>query len=494
MKRNILLLFTFFACITVQGQTPVRLVDLRSEHLDRPIGLDNPVPRLSWRMEDGRQGAVQTSWRIVVDEDSLNVVNGCGRMWDSGKNDSRNQLVAYAGKKLQPFTRYYWKVICSDMEYKETASPVSYFETGMMGMQHWQGAWIGDGKDIHYGPAPYFRKEFKTGKKVKSARAYIAAAGLYELYINGEKIGDHCLAPLYTRFDRRNLYVAYDVTSQLQNGDNAIGVLLGNGWYNHQSKAVWDFDRAPWRNRPTFCLDLRITYTDGSVETIPTDLSWRTASGAITFNSIYTGEHYDARLEQKGWSTPEFDDSKWRGVAYRSVPSSNVTAQQVHPIRNVKIFPAVSFRKVDEKTYIYDFGQNMSGVTCIHVSGERGTEVRIKHGERLHPNGRLDLSNIDVYFRGDKEKDPFQTDILILSGEEDEFMPRFNYKGFRYVEVMADKPIELDQNSLIAYFMHSDVPAVGSLESSSPLIGKLLHAANHSYLSNLMGYPTRLER
>lgn len=214
MKRNILLLFTFFACITVQGQTPVRLVDLRSEHLDRPIGLDNPVPRLSWRMEDGRQGAVQTSWRIVVDEDSLNVVNGCGRMWDSGKNDSRNLLVAYAGKKLQPFTRYYWKVICSDMEYKETASPVSYFETGMMGMQHWQGAWIGDGKDIHYGPAPYFRKEFKTGKKVKSARAYIAAAGLYELYINGEKIGDHCLAPLYTRFDRRNLYVAYDVTSQ----------------------------------------------------------------------------------------------------------------------------------------------------------------------------------------------------------------------------------------------------------------------------------------
>ena len=243
MKRNILLLFTFFACITVQGQTPVRLVDLRSEHLDRPIGLDNPVPRLSWRMEDGRQGAVQTSWRIVVDEDSLNVVNGCGRMWDSGKNDSRNQLVAYAGKKLQPFTRYYWKVICSDMKYKETASPVSYFETGMMGMQHWQGAWIGDGKDIHYGPAPYFRKEFKTGKKVKSARAYIAAAGLYELYINGEKIGDHCLAPLYTRFDRRNLYVAYDVTSQLQNGDNAIGVLLGNGWYNHQSKAVWVFDK-----------------------------------------------------------------------------------------------------------------------------------------------------------------------------------------------------------------------------------------------------------
>ena len=119
---------------------------------------------------------------------------------------------------------------------------------------------------------------------------------------------------MYTRFDRRNLYVTYDVTEQLQNGKNAIGVLLGNGWYNHQSKAVWDFDRAPWRNRPTFCMDLRITYSDGSVETIPTDLSWKTSSGALVFNSIYTGEHYDARLEQKGWNTPDFDDSKWHGV------------------------------------------------------------------------------------------------------------------------------------------------------------------------------------
>ncbi|WP_455588420.1 glycoside hydrolase family 78 protein [Bacteroides rodentium] len=490
MKRNILILFAFLVCTAVQGQTSVCLTDLRSEHLDSPIGVDNPTPRLSWRMEDSRKGAVQTSWQIVVDEDSLNVVNGCGRMWNSGRNTSRNQLVTYAGKELRPFTKYYWKAICGDMEHKEIASPISCFEMGMMGMQHWQGAWIGDGKDIHHEPALYFRKKFEAGKEIKSARAYIAAAGLYELYINGEKIGNHRLDPLYTRFDRRNLYVVYDVTSQLRNGDNAIGVLLGNGWYNHQSKAVWDFDRAPWRNRPAFCLDLRITYADGSVETIPTDLSWRTSSGAITFNSIYTGEHYDARLEQKGWSTPEFDDSKWHGVGYRSVPSSNVTAQQARPIRNVETFPAVSFRKVDGKTYVYDFGQNMAGVTRICLSGERGTEVRIKHGERLDPDGRLDLSNIDVYFRGDKEKDPFQTDILILSGEDDEFMPRFNYKGFRYVEVVADKPIELGQNSLTAYFMHSDVPAAGSLEASTPLIDKLLHAANHSYLSNLMGYPT----
>lgn len=490
MKRNILILVTLLAYAALQGQNPARLTDLRCEHLDNPIGIDTPAPRLSWRMEDSRKGAIQTFWQIVLDEDSLNVANGCGKMWDSGKNTSRHPLVTYAGKKLRPFTKYYWKVTCGDMEHQATTSPVSSFETGMMGMQHWQGAWIGDGKDIHHEPAPYFRKKFEASKQIKSARAYIAAAGLYELYINGTKIGNHRLDPLYTRFDRRNLYVVYDVTPHLQHGSNAIGVLLGNGWYNHQSKAVWDFDRAPWRNRPTFCLDLRITYTDGSVETIPTDLTWRTSSGALTFNSIYTGEHYDARLEQKGWNTPAFDDSQWHGVSYRSAPSPNVTAQQAHPIRNVESHPAVSFRKIDEQTYVYDFGQNMAGVTHIRLSGERGTKVSIKHGERLHPNGRLDLSNIDVYFRGNKETDPFQTDILILSGEDDEFMPRFNYKGFRYVEVKADKPIELDQHSLTAHFMHSDVPAIGSLEASNPLIGKLLHAANHSYLSNLMGYPT----
>ena len=399
-------------------------------------------------------------------------------------------LITYAGKQLEPFIKYYWKVIGGDLENKEIASPVSSFEMGMMNIRNWQGAWIGDGKDVNYQPAPYFRKKFAAGKTIKSARAYIAAAGLYELYINGEKIGDHRLDPLYTRFDRRNLYVTYDVTGQLRNGDNAIGVLLGNGWYNHQSKAVWDFDRAPWRNRPAFCMDLRITYNDGSMETIPTDLSWKTSSGALVFNSIYTGEHYDARLEQTGWNTPDFDDSKWNGVGYRGVPSQNVTAQQARPIRNVLTLTAKSINKIDEKTYVFDFGQNMSGVTRIKVSGERGAEVRIKHGERLFDNGRIDMSNIDVYYRGDKEKDPFQTDILILSGGNDEFMAKFNYKGFRYVEVTSNKPIELNQNSLTAYFMHSDVPSVGNINTSSELVNKLWWATNNAYLSNLMGYPT----
>jgi len=464
---------------------------LRCEHLENPLGIDAASPRLSWMMVDSRTGAKQTAYRLIVDTDSLEVVRDRGRSWDTGKTTGEAALLTYSGERLQPFTRYFWKVIVWDKDGVQSGSAVSSFETGMMNVKNWKGAWISDGKDINYQPAPYFRKQFEMQKKVKSARAYIAVAGLYELYINGEKAGDHRLDPMYTRFDRRNLYVTYDVTHLLQQGKNAVGVLLGNGWYNHQSMAVWNFDRAPWRNRPAFCLDLRITYNDGSIETVCSELDWKTSSGPLVFNSIYTAEHYDARLEQKGWNTAFFDDSGWKGVAYRGAPSKNITAQQVHPIRNVKTFSPQSINKINDTTYVFDFGQNMSGVTQLKLSGEEGTLIRLKHGERLYKDGRVDLSNIDVYHRPTDSSDPFQTDIVILSGKgEDEFMAKFNYKGFRYVEITANKPISPDTNTLTAYFMHSDVPPVGEIDTSDELVNKLWEATNNAYLSNLMGYPT----
>lgn len=464
---------------------------LSCEHLINPLGLDNPSPRLSWMLDDSRNGAKQTAYQLVVGTDSTSVVNGNGNAWDTKKVQSDVALVPYNGKELQPFTRYYWKVNVWDKDGVQSSSPVSAFEMGMMDIKNWQGAWISDGKDINFQPAPYFRKKFKTDKTIKSARAYVAVAGLFELYVNGQKIGNHRLDPMYTRFDRRNLYITYDVTPQLQNGENAIGVLVGNGWYNHQSMGVWDFHRAPWRNRPTFCMDLKITYSDGTTETIGSGLDWKTSTGPLVFNSIYTAEHYDARLEQKDWSTTSFDDSKWQGVGFRSVPSEVVSAQQVQPIRNVETIPAKTVKKLNDNTYLFDFERNMAGVTKIKVSGEEGTVVRIKHGERLFPNGHIDLANIAVYHRPVDDTDPFGTDILTLSGKgEDEFMARFNYKGFRYVEVTSDKPVDLDINSVTAYFMHSDVPAVGEIKTSNPLIDRLWWATNNAYLSNLMGFPT----
>ena len=491
IHRSIILLILILFSYSLKGELSPLPVSLKTDYLENPIGIDNPNPRLAWKIGDNREGAWQSAYRVIVSTDSLKVVNKKGDVWDSGKINSDLQLITYDGDELEPFTKYYWRVTVWDADRKESLSGIHTFETGMMDVSNWHGDWISDGRDIHYEPASWFRKEFETTKKIASARIYIAVAGLYELYINGEKIGNQRLDPMYTRFDRRNLYVTHDVTNQLQNGKNAMGVILGNGWYNHQSMAVWDFHRAPWRNRPTFCLDLRITYTDGTGETIPTNLSWKRSDSPIIFNSIYTAEHYDARLEQEKWSEPGFDDLQWQGVTLRSAPSDYITAQQMRPIRNVLTIPAKSINKIDETTYVYDFGQNMAGVTKIKVSGEEGTELRIKHGERLYDNGRINLSNIDVYYRGDSVKDPFQTDILILSGKgEDEFMARFNYKGFRYVEVTSSKPVELDKNSLTAYFMHSDVPPVGKIETSSDLINQLWWATNNAYLSNLMGYPT----
>ena len=478
--------------LATDSTAPCRPTTLQCEHLRNPLGIDNPTPRLAWRLQDPRQGARQTAYRVVVGTDSAAVAQGKGNVWDSGRRSTPDMLLTYDGPALQPLTRYYWQVRVWDKDQVPSTSETASFETGLMQTHPWQGTWIDDGHDIHYRPAPYFRKTFRAPKPILRARAYIAAAGLYELHINGRRIGNHRLDPLYTRFDRRNLYVTYDVTPQLQPGDNTIGVLLGNGWYNHQSLAVWDFHRAPWRNRPAFLLNLRITYTDGTTETLATGPDWKTSSaGPLVYNSIYTGEHYDARLEQPGWDTPRFDDSSWHPATPRPAPSTLVTAQQAVPIRAVDTIPARTCHRLNDTTYVFDFGQNMSGVTHIRAGGTPGTTLRLKHGERLYPDGRVDLSNIDVYHRPTDNSDPFQTDILILSGQgQDQFTPHFNYKGFRYVEVTADRPIHLDRESLTAYFIHSDVPPTGHIDASDSLIPQLCRATNRAYLSNLMGYPT----
>ncbi len=491
----IFLTFYIWACCspaTAQSQ----ISNLRCEYLVNPLGVDVASPRLSWMMVDNRHGAVQTAYRLVVGTDSLAVAREQGNVWDSQKVNSDNMLVNYNGTPLSPFTKYFWSVRIWDKDGVESQLAVASFETGMMEMKNWQGSWISDGhgldgNSIHVKPAPYFRNTFNASKKIKSARAYIAVAGLYELYINGEKIGNHRLDPTYTRFDRRTLYVTYDVTKQLQNGQNAVGVLLGNGWYNHQSTAVWFFDRAPWRDRPAFCMDLRITYEDGSEEIITSGNNWKTALSPVIFNSIYTAEHYDARLEQPGWNTAGFNDSQWKPAIYRAAPSQNIVSQQLHPIRNVEKIPAKNVNKINDTLYVFDLGRNIAGISQIKISGAQGTVIKLKHSERIYPNERADMSNIDVHYRPTDNTDPFQTDIFILGGKgEETFMPRFNYKGFQYVEVTSNSPIILTKDNLVGYFMHSDVPPIGEIKTSNPTIDKIWQATNNAYLSNLFGYPT----
>lgn len=486
---GLVLVKSVFVAVSQERCVPVGML---CEYLSNPLGIDALHPRLRWHLDDVRDKAMQKACRVLVSTDSLKLADkNYADCWDTGKRKTETMQFVYNGKKLLPFTKYFWKVEVWDKDGNKTSSDIASFETGMLEMHNWRGSWISDGRDMDYKPAPYFRKEFVVNKSIYSARAYIAVAGLYELYMNGQKVGNHRLDPMYTRFDRRNLYVTYDVTKLIQEGKNAIGVLLGNGWYNHQSIAVWDFHHAPWRSRPAFCMDLHIMYADGTKDIICTDRDWRTREGGLLFNSIYTGEHYDAQAELDGWNLPGYDDSTWRESSYRSVPSTCLTAQQLHPIRSVETYVARRMTSLSDSVYVFDFGQNMSGVTSLKVTGEKGTVIRLKHGERLYSNGRVNTSNIDVYHRPVDDSDPFQTDIITLKGKgEEEFMPKFNYKGFRYVEVISSHPIKLNERSLTAYFVHSDVPQVGFIQSSDTIINRLWRATNKAYLSNLMGYPT----
>ncbi|RFS19624.1 alpha-rhamnosidase [Chitinophaga silvatica] len=488
-RFQLLLLGWLLLFSTANAGEICRPTALKCEYLITPLGVDAAHPRLSWQQADERKNARQTAYQISVSEDLATLQTK--PLWTTGKINGSTRLTNYTGKALQPFTKYYWSIEIWDQDGKKTPATISWFETGMVNSANWKGAWISDNTDIALKPAAQFRKTFAAEKQIKSARAYIATGGLYELYINGQRVGNQRLDPMYTRFDRRSLYVTHDVTSLLQQGQNAIGVILGNGWYNHQSTAVWFFDKAPWRNRPTFCMDLHITYTDGSSAIVSSGKDWKTALGPIVFNSIYTAEHYDARKEMPGWNTANFDDSKWQSVIYRAAPSMNIVSQQLHPIENVEEIAAQSLKQLNDTTWLFDLGRNISGVSKLSVQGAPGTVIRLIHAEQLNKQGFADLSNIDVHYRPTDNTDPFQTDIFTLSGKGTEtFMPKFNYKGFQYVEVCSNNPIKLTRESLVGYFMHSNVPAVGNINSSDTIINKLWWATNNAYLSNLFGYPT----
>lgn len=485
MRNTLSLSILLLAAVTMQAATPTAL---KCEYLINPIGIDVQHPRLSWQLPPSENRPLR--FRITVGADSIAVGKGIGQ-WRKEITANQAQLVDYSGASLKPFTKYYWTVSVLYAPGKWSSSTTASFETGMMDPRNWRGAWIGDTRDIHLKPAPLFRKEFALERKVVKARAYIACAGLYELTLNNKRVGDHRLDPMYTRFDRRTLYVTYDVTSLLRDGKNCIGVVLGNGWYNHQSTAVWFFDKAPWRARPSFCMDLRIEYSDGFTETIGTGKDWKTSTGPIVFNSIYTGEHYDARLEKAGWNLPGFIDTSWKEPVYMAAASNHILAQSSVPIRISDTLPATLLQRNGDTNAVFAFAKNIAGVVSLQISGKAGTVIRLKHGERLDEKGHVDQSNIDVHYRPTDDTDPFQTDIYTLKGEGVEtFMPRFNYKGFQYVELSSSAPVQLSNQTLTAYFMHSDVVPAGSIRSSSELINKIWAAANQSYLSNLYGYPT----
>lgn len=484
-------LFFLFLLMNVAGycQAPV---NLKCEHLVDPLGIDVPEPRLSWQLNGSGHNVAQTAYQIEIATDANALTQGKATVWNTGKVLSDAILVSYKGMTLQSFTTYFWRVKVWDENGKMRISKIQRFETAMMQSSDWKGSWISDSHDKNYKPAPYFRKEITTTKMIKEARVYVTAGGLYEFYVNGKKAGNRMLDPMFTKYDSRNLYATLDITADLQKGQNAFCILLGNGWYNHQSTAVWHFDKTIWRNRPRCLVNIRITYADNSTETIVTDESWKTADSPVIFNSIYTGEHYDARKEIANWNKPDFNYSNWNKAIVVKAPSSKLVSQQLHPIKVVAELKPTKINRVNDTLTVFSFPRNIAGTVRFSIKNAvAGTVFRIKHAERLYKNGIVDLSNIDLHYRPTDNSDPFQTDIFIVKGNDKEsFSPKFNYKGFQFVEVTSSRPFKLKYDCILALEMHSDVPAIGKIKTSNSVFNKIWEATNSSYLANLFGYPT----
>ena len=304
---------------------------------------------------------------------------------------------------------------------------------GLLDSADWQAQWISpkDYRDIQVGAStpssPLMRTEFTLGRPVRSAHAFISGLGYNELHINGGKVGDNVLDPTVVLVTISvHLYVVHDVTKHLTEGPNAVGVMLGNGWYNCQTTEVWSFEHAPWRDKPKLRLQIEIEFEDGSRRKIVSDTSWRTSTGPIVFDALRNGEEYDARLEQPGWNSPGFDDSDWKGVETIPAPGGVVRAQRL-PVRITDTLTPKSVTEVSPGVWVCDVGQNISGWAQVTVDGAAGTTVTLKYSENLGANGDIDQTNIAGFIKsGD-----FQTDRYTLKGGGVEvWEPHLTFHGF----------------------------------------------------------------
>ena len=479
---------------------------LTCEYLKDPIGIDVAQPRLSWILNSRERDQYQTGWQIIAASEESALKEGSSDLWDSGKVRSDDTLqIPYSGKPLDSSQRCYWKVRVWDKEGEPSAwSQTAFWEMGLLHTNDWRGQWIGRTADTNSQPAPLFRRVFDVRGNVKRARAYICGLGYYELHINGKRIGDHLLDPRYTRYDKRVLYATYDVTETLKRGKNAIGVILGNGWYNVHTLAVWDFHKAPWRAAPKLLMQLEIEYADGRTETIATDTAWKTSTGPITFDSIYSGQTYVVSLAKPGWDTPGYHEMGWKPAILVEAPTGRLGAQAMPPIRAEKTLKPIKITEPKPGVFVFDFGQNFAGFAELDFARTpwpkppRGygsiSTLTLRYSERLGKDGIIDRADIQQHVLRLDTNQTFQTDTYILDGTREAIrkthdVPRFCYHGFQYVE-LTGFPGKPTLDTLKGVFIHSDVATAGTFECSNPLVNKIWRASRWSYLSNLQGIPT----
>ncbi len=477
------------------------LYDIKCENKVNPLGVEMLSPRLSWKIKSANRGVKQVAYRVLVSDDLSNLKQNKGNVWDSKKVTSSASIqVPYSGNRLQPAKKYFWKVMIWDNNNKSSAwSDPASFSMGLLSPADWKGAkWIAYEKlpDSLITPLPtdkkvdkittnnvlpLLRKDFSVKKKLKRATAFVAGPGHFELSINGKKVGDHFLDAGWTKYDKEALYVSFDLTDKIKQGQNTVGVMLGNGFYYvppvkgrfRKLKAAFGY--------PKMITRIVLEYSDGSSENVISDQSWKTAPGPIVFSSIYGGEDYNANLEQNGWNKPGFKATNWRNVLLVDGPPK-LLSQMAEPLKVFEQFTPVSTNTLPNGDLVFDLGQNASGIIELQVKGNKGDTVRIAPAELLKADGSVNQrpTGSPFYF------------TYILKGEGLEtWRPRFTYYGFRYLQVARSSASKTKNNGLPqlvgikGLHTRNAAPRVGEFVSSNELFNKTDKLIDWAIKSNM---------
>lgn len=488
--RLTILLFVLLSFSLANAQ--IGVTALRCEMLKDPLGIDVKQPRLSWQIVSTQRNVQQTAYHIIVSSTKEKLDKNDGDLWNSGKvNSSQSIHVVYKGKELKSTMQCWWKVRSFNNNEASAWSEPAYWSMGLLNKTDpiaigWQAKWIGYDKASPWDSitqwsrlsARYLRKEFQQTGIVKKATVYISGLGLYELYINGKRIGDHMLSPAPTDYRKAVLYNTYDVTGEMKKGGNAIATVLGNGRFftmrqNYKTQKHNTF------GYPKLLLQLVIEYVDGKKKVIVSDGSWKlNVDGPIRTNNEYDGEEYDAAKEFNGWNDTGFNDKNWIKPELVKAPAGELTAQMQEPMRVMKLIKPVSIKHVNGK-YILDMGQNFSGWLQIKVNGTPGNKIQMRFAESLQANGELYVANL---------RDAKVTDIYTMKGGMETWHPTFVYHGFRYVEIIGWPGTPTVEN-FEGHVIFDALATTGSFFSSNETLNAIHRNAWWGIASNYKGMP-----
>jgi len=458
----------------VLGHSDITVKELRCEYALDPLGIDTEKPRFSWTLESNRRGQKQTAYQIIVASSAEKLEINKPDKWDSGKVVSaRSVNIEYGGSALKSGEICWWKVRCWDKDGDAGQySDAARFEMALLKEGDWQGKWIGAEKGIS---SPLLRREFEITKKVKQARVYVSGLGWSELYINGKKVSDNVLDPATSEYHKHTLYVTHDVTDLLSSGDNAIGVMLGNGWYCEPEYPVYG-------NSPRMLLQMNLEFIDGNKMSIVSDESWKTTAGPITCNGFWRGEVYDALAEKPGWAKAGYDDSSWSKALIKTGPGGRMVSQVMPAIKVVKTMKPVRLSNPAPGIYVYDMGQLFGGWVLVKVRGQVGEKLTIKYSPRLVEDGSWDDKSRLAEVEG--------TDCYILRGdpEGEIYEPRFTYHPVRYVQ-LEGYPGEPSLESVEGRVVRSAVDMSGDFECSNPLLNQIHRNVVWTLSNELFGIP-----